>query len=87
MKKIAITVGQFIHRKGFDVLLNAWARCNKEYELYIIGAEPTKEYLDFKEKLHLDNVHFEGFKTKVLLSGGGLVRFSHKRGHLGACGE
>lgn len=64
MKKVAIAVGQFIHRKGFDVLLNAWARCNKEYELYIIGAEPTKEYLDFKEKLHLDNVHFEGFKTK-----------------------
>lgn len=31
MKKIAITVGQFIHRKGFDVLLNAWAKCDKEY--------------------------------------------------------
>lgn len=64
MKKIAITVGQFIHRKGFDVLLNAWAKCDKEYELYIIGAEPTKEYLDIKEQLHLENVHFEGFKTK-----------------------
>lgn len=64
MKKIAITVGQFIHRKGFDVLLNAWAKCDKEYELYIIGAEPTKEYLNIKEKLHLENVHFEGFKRK-----------------------
>lgn len=50
MKKIAITVGQFIHRKGADVLLNAGAKCNKEYELYIIGAEPTNEYLDIKEK-------------------------------------
>lgn len=67
MKKIVITVGQFIHRKGFDVLLNAWAKCNKEYELYIIGAEPTKEYHDIKEELHLDNVHFEGFKTKEKL--------------------
>ena len=64
MKKIAITVGQFIHRKGFDVLLNAWSKCDKEYELYIIGAAPTKEYLDIKEKLHMENVHFEGFKTK-----------------------
>lgn len=64
MKKIAITVGQFIRRKGFDVLLNAWVKCDKEYELYIIGAEPTKEYLDIKEELHLENVHFEGFKTK-----------------------
>ena len=52
MKKIAITVGQFIHRKGFDVLLNAWAKCDKEYELYIIGATPTKEYLDIKEELN-----------------------------------
>ena len=68
MKKIAITVGQFIHRKGFDVLLNAWAKCDKEYELYIIGAEPTKEYLDIKEKLHLENVRFEGFKTKEELN-------------------
>lgn len=68
MKKIAITVGQFIHRKGFDVLLNAWAKCDKEYELYIIGATPTKEYLDIKEKLHLENVHFEGFKTKEELN-------------------
>ena len=64
MKKIAITVGQFIYRKGFDILLNAWALCDKEYELYIIGAEPTKEYIDIKDRLHLKNVHFEGFKTK-----------------------
>lgn len=64
MKKVAIAVGQFIHRKGFDVLLKAWAECDKDYELYIIGAEPTKEYLNIKEKLHLENVHFEGFKRK-----------------------
>ena len=65
MRKIVITVGQFIHRKGFDVLINAWAKCDKEYALYIIGAEPTKEYLNIKEKLNLANVHFEGFKAKV----------------------
>lgn len=64
MKKIAITVGQFIYRKGFDILLNAWALCDKEYELYIIGSEPTKEYIEIKKCLHLENVHFEGFKTK-----------------------
>ena len=64
MRKIVITVGQFIHRKGFDVLINAWAKCDKEYALYILGAEPTKEYLNIKEKLNLGNVHFEGFKAK-----------------------
>lgn len=67
MKKIAISVGQFIHRKGFDVLLRAWAECDKEYELYIIGAEPTAEYIELKKELGLDNVHFEGFKTKEVL--------------------
>lgn len=67
MKKIVISVGQFIPRKGFDVLLSAWKDCNKEYELYIIGAEPTKEYIDIKNRLKLDNVHFEGFKTKEIL--------------------
>lgn len=61
---IAIAVGQFIRRKGFDVLLKSWAKCNKKYELYIIGAEPTAEYIELKKNLMLDNVHFEGFKTK-----------------------
>lgn len=67
MKKVVISVGQFIPRKGFDVLLNAWKNCNKEYDLYIIGAEPTAEYIDIKNRLKLDNVYFEGFKTKEIL--------------------
>lgn len=67
MKKIAISVGQFIPRKGFDVLLEAWKNCDKDYDLYIIGAEPTTEYIDIKNRLKLDNVHFEGFKTKEKL--------------------
>lgn len=64
MKKIVVSVGQFIYRKGFDVLLNAWAKCSKNYELYIIGSEVTKEYQEIQNKLKLDNVYFEGFKTK-----------------------
>lgn len=62
--KIVISVGQFIHRKGFDILLKAWKKCPKEYGLYIIGAEPKEEYLDLQRKLGLDNVHFVGFKNK-----------------------
>ena len=67
MKKVAIAVGQFIHRKGFDVLLKAWAECDKDYELYIIGSQPTTEYIELKQALNLENVHFEGFKTKAEL--------------------
>ena len=64
MKKIAITVGQFIPRKGFDVLLKAWKDCPKDTALYIIGAKPTREYLKIKEELALNNVFFVGFKAK-----------------------
>ena len=64
MSIIAISIGQFIRRKGFDVLLRAWAQEPKEDHLYIIGAQPTEEYLELKDSLGLDNVHFEGFKCK-----------------------
>lgn len=62
--KVVLAVGQFIHRKGFDVLLEAWKDCPKDAELYIVGAEPTKEYRRIKEELELNNVYFVGFKTK-----------------------
>ena len=64
MTKVVVSVGQFIHRKGFDVLLKAWAKCSPENVLYIIGAEPTEEYLALKNQLELTNVFFVGFKAK-----------------------
>ena len=64
MTKVVVSVGQFIHRKGFDVLLKAWAKCSPENVLYIIGAEPTEEYLALKNQLELKNVFFVGFKAK-----------------------
>jgi glycosyltransferase involved in cell wall biosynthesis len=63
-KKVVVSVGQFIYRKGFDVLIKACNYLDKDIGLYIIGGEPTKEYKDLKEKLSLNNVHFVGFKTK-----------------------
>lgn len=62
--KMIVSVGQFIHRKGFDVLLKACSYMENEIGVYIIGGEPTNEYLSLKSKLSLHNVHFEGFKTK-----------------------
>lgn len=62
--KVVLTVGQFIHRKGFDVLLEAWKDCSKDAELYIVGAEPTEEYQRIKEELELNNAYFVGFKTE-----------------------
>lgn len=66
-QKIILSVGQFIFRKGFDVLLKAIPQCSKEYIFYIVGEEPTEEYLQLKKHLGLENVFFAGFKKKEKL--------------------
>lgn len=66
--KLIIAVGQFIHRKGFDVLMKAAANLSNDIGVYIIGGEPTEEYLQLLEELGLENLHFAGFKTKQELS-------------------
>ena len=63
-KRVIISVGQFIYRKGYDVLLNACKYIDSSYGVYIIGSDATKEYLDMREQLDLRNVHFVGFKSK-----------------------
>lgn len=63
-EKIVVSVGQFIPRKGFDILLKAWKNCAKEAGLYVIGAEVTEEYVQLQKELKLKNVHFIGFKNK-----------------------
>lgn len=67
-EKIVISVGRFIYSKGYDILLNASNLLGKNIGVYIIGGTPTEEYLQLKSKLGLSNVHFEGFKTKKVLS-------------------
>ena len=61
--KVGVSVGQFIPRKGFDILLRAWKNCSKDETLYIIGSEPTEEYLKIQRENNLTNVHFVGFKN------------------------
>lgn len=66
--KIVLAIGQFIPRKGFDILLKAAQDIDKETGIYIVGGKPTPEYLKLQKDLNLTNVHFEGFKTKHELS-------------------
>ena len=61
---IVVSVGQFIHRKGYDVLLKSCLGLNKDIGIYIIGSDPTDKYISFKEEHKLENVHFVGFKKK-----------------------
>lgn len=65
LKKTAITVGQFIHRKGFDVLITAWEKVNPSYNLLIVGGgEKENEYIEQIRTLKLDNIKIVGFKKK-----------------------
>ncbi len=63
-EKVVLSVGQFIHRKGFDLLINAAKDIPNNCGIYIVGGEPTEEYIKQKEELGLSNVHFVGFKLK-----------------------
>lgn len=67
-KKVIIAVGQFIYRKGFDLLLEASRTITGDVGIYIVGGEATEEYIRMREQLHAENVHFVGFKNKPMLS-------------------
>ena len=63
-KKMIVAIGQFIYRKGFDILLNSSEYISKDIGVYIIGGEPPQEYISRKMELNLNNVYFVGFKNK-----------------------
>jgi glycosyltransferase involved in cell wall biosynthesis len=66
-KKIIVSVGQIIYRKGYDILIEAANKIPREIGIYIAGGSPTPE-LEQKIKLYdLKNIHFVGFKTKAEL--------------------
>ena len=67
-EKVIVAVGQFIPRKGFDVLIEAMAQLPATIGCYIIGGQPTKEYSDQVEHYKLRNVHFVGFQPKAVLN-------------------
>lgn len=60
-KTMVMSVGQFIRRKGFDVLLRAKKKLPAGTGLYIIGGNETQEYKKIVEDLGLSNVHFIPF--------------------------
>ena len=66
--KMVLTVGQFIPRKGFDILLRAAASLDADTGIYIVGGEPTEEYLQTVRDMNLTNVHFVGFVKKAKLA-------------------
>ena len=61
---VILAIGQFIYRKGFDLLLKAFKEFNDRAELIIVGGTPTEKYVEIVRELNLTNVRFESFKTK-----------------------
>ncbi len=66
--KVILSVGQFIYRKGFDILIKACRGLGPETGVYIIGGQATQEYIDLVNEYQLSNIHFIGFKVSKELA-------------------
>ncbi len=64
--KMVLTIGQFIYRKGFDVLLEAWSKeLDENYSLVIVGGgEEENKYHQYIVDHNLKNIQLVGFKQK-----------------------
>lgn len=64
---VVLYAGQFIHRKGIDVLLNAAADIKTPCTVCVVGGKPTEEYEAIVDKNNLKNVKFASFQDKASL--------------------
>lgn len=67
-KNVVLAVGQFIKRKGFDLLIKASKKFSSDVGLYFVGGEPTDEYVNLVKTTGANNVHFVGFTLKDKLA-------------------
>lgn len=70
-KHIILFVGQFIYRKGIDILIKALNNIDlnkNDIGVYIIGGEQKEEYENIINKKNIKRVHFVPFKTKQKLA-------------------
>lgn len=65
---MVLAVGQFIPRKGFDVLFDACDAFQSGAGVYIAGGKPGEDYLARTARITNANVHFIGFLDKERLA-------------------
>lgn len=58
-RKIVLGVGRFLPLKRFEDLIDAVKRCKSDCDLYLLGGQATKEYLELTQGT--DRVHFIDF--------------------------
>lgn len=63
-KNVVLAVGQFIYRKGFDILIKTAQNLLEDTGLYFVGGEPTEEFLKLAKENGEQKIHFVGFKLK-----------------------
>ena len=66
---VVLSVGRFSYNqgygKGFDTILKIASLLKKlDIAFVIVGDNPTREFVELKEKNGLDNVYFIGYKSK-----------------------
>ncbi len=60
-EKAVLFVGQMIHRKGIDILLESAKSFDDKVGFYLVGGTPTEEYASYVAEHQLTNVHFIPF--------------------------
>lgn len=60
-KNVILFVGQFIYRKGIDILLESLSQIHSEVGVYLVGGKSKQEYQNIIEKYDLKNIHFINF--------------------------
>jgi glycosyltransferase involved in cell wall biosynthesis len=58
----AVSVGSIIHRKGYDILINALGYVSANIDVYIVGGNATQELTNQMKMNNVQNVHFIHFK-------------------------
>lgn len=67
-KTVVLAVGQFIYRKGFDILLKAVELFDLPIGVFLVGGKAPLEYEEIIKQRNLKNVHIVEFKKKEELA-------------------
>lgn len=67
-ERMLLSVGRFSYKegygKGYDILMSVAEKLDNNVAIYIVGEQPTEEFVKWKTQKKLDNIHFVGFKRK-----------------------
>lgn len=63
-QKMILSVGSYIPRKGYDILIKAMQYIPEDVGVCIVGGKPGHEYIELKERYRLNNLYFVDFMRK-----------------------